>query len=108
SHVDWGAANDNVYGIPAQYGIQGIPQTLSNGGLPFFTLSGLTQIGTYGWNPTTSTSRTWDLSDNLTKVHGAHTFKGGAQGDFIFQPASDPSWGKGGYGFDGAYTEIPN
>ncbi len=108
SHVDWGAANDYNYGIPAQYGIQGIPQTLGNGGLPFFTLSGLTQIGTYGWNPLTSTSRTWDLSDNVTKVDGAHTFKGGVQADFIFQPSSAPSWGKGGYGFDGEYTEIPN
>ena len=95
-------------GIPEQFGIQGIPQVADNGGLPDINLAGLTSIGTAGWLPTASYSFTWDLTEKLTKVYGAHTFKAGFMGDYIRYPIFQPAWSHGGFDFGGAYTEVPN
>jgi carboxypeptidase family protein/TonB-dependent receptor-like protein len=95
-------------GIPEQFGIQGIPQVANNGGLPYISIQGLTTMGTSGWLPTIASSATWDLTENLTKVFGGHTFKGGFQGDYIMTPVLQPAWSHGGFDFGGAYTEVPN
>jgi len=96
------------YGLPQQFGIQGIPQTQSNGGIPAIDIAGLTNLGTAGWLPTISTSQTWDLTENLTKVYGAHTFKAGFQGEYMHTPIFQPSYSHGGFDFGGVYTEVPN
>jgi hypothetical protein len=98
----------NTMGIPEQFGIQGIPQVADNGGLPAFNIAGLTSMGTAGWVPTTLEGHTWDLTENITKVYGAHTFKGGFQGDYMYGPIWQPSWSHGGFDFGGLYTEVPN
>jgi carboxypeptidase family protein/TonB-dependent receptor-like protein len=98
----------HVMGIPEKFGIQGIPQVDDNGGLPPIDIAGLTGMGTAGWIPTVGSSVTWDLTENLTKVYGAHTFKAGFQGDYIQTPILQPAWSHGGFDFGGAYTEVPN
>jgi outer membrane receptor protein involved in Fe transport len=95
-------------GIPEQYGIQGIPQVANNGGLPEISLAGLTTMGTSGWVPTIASSQTWDLTENLTKVYGAHTIRAGFQGDYIMTPVTQPAYSHGIFTFGGAYTEVPN
>jgi len=95
-------------GIPEQFGIQGVPQVTDNGGLPDFTLAGLTTMGTAGWVPTIASSQTWDLTENLTKVYGAHTFRMGFQGDYIMTPVLQPGYSHGIFTYGGAYTEVPN
>ena len=101
-------SHGSVMGIPEQYGIQGIPQVAGNGGLPPIDLAGLSAMGTAGWVPTVASSATWDLTENLTKVYGKHTFKAGFQGDYIMTPILQPAWSHGGFDFGGAYTEVPN
>ena len=103
-----GGTQPTNYGIPQQFGIQGIPQTENNGGLPAIDIAGLTNMGTAGWLPTVTSSQTWDLTENLTKVYGAHTFKAGFQGDYIYTPVFQPAWSHGGFDFAGVYTEVPN
>ena len=98
----------NQMGIPEQFGIQGITQVANNGGLPTINLAGLTTMGEGGWLPTIASSQTWDLTENLTKVYGAHTFKMGFQGDYIMTPVLQPSYSHGWFNFGGAYTEVPN
>ena len=103
-----GGTQASNYGIPQQFGIQGIPQTQQNGGLPAIDIAGLTNLGTAGWLPTVTSSQTWDLTENLTKVYGAHTFKAGFQGTYIHTPIFQPSYSHGGFNFGGVYTEVPN
>ena len=104
----YGGSYPNVMGIPEKFGIQGIPQVAGNGGLPAIDLAGLTPMGTAGWLPTSSGDWAYDLTENFTKVYGAHTFKGGFQGDYIRYPEFQPAWSHGGFDFGGAYTEVPN
>ena len=95
-------------GIPEQFGIQGVPQVAGNGGLPAISIAGLTPMGTAGWVPTKADAITWDLTENLSKVYGSHTFKGGFQADYIRTPVLQPAYSHGQFDFGGTYTEVPN
>jgi hypothetical protein len=62
----------NVTGIPAQFGIQGVPQFPLNGGLPPITINNLNPIGDANWLPADRFSNTMQLTENLTKVYKSH------------------------------------
>ncbi|MGH9354403.1 MAG: TonB-dependent receptor domain-containing protein, partial [Terriglobia bacterium] len=95
-------------GIPAQFGIQGISQANGNYGLPNLGISGLTSLGAGEFaSPNIRYSNTWQLSENLTKVYGKHTFKGGFEAQFLRFPWSDPTTSRGVFSF-GTYAGIPN
>jgi hypothetical protein len=100
--------NANVSGIPAQFGIPGIPQGNSNGGLGSLFITGLNTLGSNQFLPSIELSTTSQLTDNLTKSAGRHTFKVGFQyqrlGFNILQPPS----GRGTWSFSGVYTEVPS
>src|SRR6202167_3355546 len=66
-------------GIPAQYGIQGIPQTTENGGLPSIAFSGLQTLGSNSYLPSDEVSDTLQITDDFTKIYGAHSFKMGIE-----------------------------
>jgi hypothetical protein len=98
----------NQQGIPAKFGIQGIPDDPGNGGLPTLSISGLTSLGPNGFaSPNRRQSDTIQFSENLTKTHGAHSFKGGFEYQSLQFPWLDPAWSRGGFNF-GGYTGIPN
>ncbi len=100
--------NANTTGIPAQFGIGGVPQVASNGGLGTFFISGLNQLGSNQFLPSIELSTTSQVTDNLTKSMGRHTVKVGFQfqrlGFNILQPPS----GRGAWNFGGVYSEIPS
>jgi hypothetical protein len=100
--------NANASGIPAQFGIPGVPQGNSNGGLGSIFIAGLTTLGSNQYLPSIELSTTSQVTDNLTKAAGRHTFKVGFQfqrlGFNILQPAS----GRGTWSFSGVYTEVPS
>ena len=58
--------------IPATFGIQGIPQAPGNGGLPGFSIGGLSNLGPSDWIVSERFSNTIQLSENLTKIRRAH------------------------------------
>jgi hypothetical protein len=99
--------NANKNGIPAQFGIQGVPQGNSNGGLGSIFITGLNTLGSNQFLPSIELSTTSQITDNLTKTAGRQTLKMGFQwqrlGFSILQPPS----GRGIWSFSGLYTEIP-
>jgi hypothetical protein len=108
SDKDQRLTTENTNGIPAQYGIQGIPQVAGNGGLPTFNISGLTGLGPTDDRPTIQS--VWDLefTDNVTKELGHHTFKTCVQVDDLEGDIMQPPAPRGLFTFNGQFTDIPN
>ncbi len=98
----------DTLGIPAEYGIPGVPQVEGNGGLPPISISSLRGLGASGYMPTLSTVRTVEVMDNVTKIYGSHAFKTGFQVDNLYNPVVQPPYGKGSFSFTGQYSDIPN
>lgn len=97
-----------VPGIPARFGIQGISQANGNYGLPAISIGGLTGLGAGGWaSPNIRYSNTWQVTDNLTKITGKHTFKGGFEAQFLRFPWLDTPNSRGSFTF-GTYAGIPS
>jgi hypothetical protein len=100
--------NAGTAGIPAQFGIAGIPQGSNNGGLGSIFITGLNTLGSNQFLPSIELSTTSQFTDNVTKVVGHHALKFGFQfqrlGFNILQPPS----GRGAWNFSGVYTEIPS
>ncbi|MGB7438626.1 MAG: TonB-dependent receptor [Candidatus Acidiferrum sp.] len=98
-------ANDLT--IPAQFGITGIPQAPDNGGLPTYTISGLSELGGTPWSPTQETNSVYQVTENLTKVKGNHSFKGGFEYQRVHLTFFQPYASRGTFDFNGSYTEVP-
>jgi hypothetical protein len=101
------SAND-LSDIPGQFGILGIPQDSENGGLPAFGIGGLQTLGSNAFLPSDEVSSTFQLTDNLTKIYGKHTFKMGVEWHHVKFSTLQPPWSRGQFNFDGVYTDIPN
>ncbi|MFP5226656.1 MAG: TonB-dependent receptor domain-containing protein [Acidobacteriota bacterium] len=95
-------------GIPAQYGIQGIPQVAENGGLPAIAVSNLQTLGSNQYLPSDEATATLQIMDDFTRIYGRHSFKMG----FEFQNAKfstlQPATSHGRFEYSGTYTDIPN
>jgi len=100
------SAND-LSDLPSQFGIQGIPQDKENGGLPAFGVSGLQTLGSNAFLPSDEVSSTIQLTDDLTKIYGKHTFKMGIEWQHVKFSTLQPPWSRGEFDFSGLYTEIP-
>ena len=101
------AAND-LSGLPAKYGILGIPQAHENGGLPAFGFNGALQtLGGNAFLPSDEVTSTFQLTDDLTKIYGKHTFKGGFEWQHVKFSTLQPPWSRGEFDFNGKYTDIP-
>ena len=95
-----------VSGVPDKYGIQGIPQVAENGGLPTIDIRGLTSLGAGAFaSPNRRSSDTIQFTENLTKIHGGHSFKGGFEYQRLHFPWVDPAWSRGEFQF-GGYTGM--
>lgn len=94
--------------IPGQFGIQGIPQLPGNGGLPYFNIGGLSQLGSAEWLISDRYSNTVQFTENLNKVYHSHTFKGGFEAQSIYFPWIAPPFSRGEFDFTGQYASIVN
>ncbi len=103
----FGHSDQDSFGIPASFGIQGIPQIKDNGGLPTFNIGGLNQLGTRGFSPTYKNSNVWDYKENVTKIKGPHIVKFGFEYQNVFVPYLVPPRPRGQFNFSGDYTSIP-
>lgn len=100
--------DSNVQGLPAQYGIPGIPQSASNGGLPVLNTGVISDWGGHRFSPTIRTSQVFAYQDNLTKIFGKHEFKFGGEYNAIMADISQPAYPRGWFQWDGRYSDIPN
>jgi hypothetical protein len=108
-HTTRAQANaDDTSNIPAQFGIQGIPQIPGNGGLPYLGIGGLTQLGSAQWLIADRYSNTFQFTENLTKIYKTHNFKGGFELQKISAPWLSPPYSRGAFDFNGQYASIPN
>ncbi len=93
-------------GVPAQFGIQGIAQVSENGGLPAISIGGLNTLGSNAFLPSDEITQTTQLTDNLTKVYGKHTFKMGIEFQHIKFSTLQPAWSHGQLDFGGAFAGV--
>ena len=96
----------NQSGIPAQYNIQGVPQSTLNGGLPAFVINGLQTLGSNAFLPSDEVSSTIQATDDLTKIYGKHTFKMGFEFQHVKFSTLQPPYSHGQYNFDNGFTDI--
>ena len=101
------SAND-LSDIPSTFGIQNIPQLAENGGLPAFGISGLQTLGSNAFLPSDEVSSTFQLTDDVTKILGKHTFKMGFEWQHVKFSTLQPPWSRGEFDYNGDYTDIPN
>src|SRR6202044_2725616 len=99
------SAND-LSDIPSQFGIQQIPQESLNGGLPAFGISGLQTLGSNAFLPSDEVSSTFQLTDDVTKILGKHTFKVGFEWQHVKFSTLQPPWSRGEFDYNGDYTDI--
>ncbi len=99
--------NDSTLGIPAEFGIQGIPQVPYNGGLGSLFIAGLTTLGSNQYLPSVEYSNTYQFTDNLTKNLGRHSIKVGFQFQYLHFSILQPPSSRGTWSFSGVYTEVP-
>lgn len=100
-------AADQLTNIPGNYGILGIPQAHENGGLPAFGIGGLQTLGGNAFLPSDEVTSTFQLTDDLTKIYGKHTFKMGFEWQHVKFSTLQPPWSRGQFNFDGVYTDVP-
>jgi len=105
-HVLWLQPNGNTLGIPAQFGIQGVAQYPTNGGLPEFYVGSITSFGSFNYMPSNKFGTTPQLNDDLTIVRGEHTLKLGIEQQFIQFPYTQPPQSRGSFTFSGEYTSV--
>ncbi len=98
----------NTLGIPAQFGIQGIPQVPENGGLPGFTFGGLSNLGGNNFLPSDEVSQTLQITDDFTKIYGKHNFKTGIEYQHVKFSTLQPAYSRGQFDYNGTYTDVPN
>lgn len=95
-------------GIPAQYGIQGIPQIAENGGLPGIVISGLQTLGSNEYLPSDEATATLQVTDDFTRIYGKHSFKMGIEFQNAKFSTLQPVASHGYFQYSGTYTDIPN
>jgi len=95
------------YGIPAQYGIPGIPQESENGGLPAFSFGGLATLGSNNFLPSDETTQTTQVTDDFSKVYGSHSFKVGIEYQHVVFNTLQPAYSHGQFDYNGNFTDIP-
>ena len=93
--------------IPSTFGIQGIPQIQENGGLPAFGINGLSTLGSNAFLPSDEVSSTFQLTDDLTKIYGKHTFKMGFEWQHVKFSTLQPPWSRGEFDYNGNYHRHP-
>ena len=98
----------DTMGIPALYGIAGIPQIANNGGLPPTTITGIHNMGVGNYTPTLESIHAVEFMDNVTKIHASHTFKVGFQGDSLAGDIIQPPSSRGNFTYNGQYSDVVN
>lgn len=110
TRLDPGSIN-TTYGVPTKYGIAGIPQTTSNGGLPRISFSsplgGANNSFGSRVNDTWQKVGSWQTSDQVTKVMGRHEWKFGGEYTFTFGDIAQVAYSRGNFTYNGVYSNVP-
>jgi len=97
-----------VSGIPAQFGINGIPQSTENGGLGSYDIGGMSTLGSNAFLPSDEISQTLQLTDDFTHIWGKHSFKMGIENQHVKFDTLQPAFSRGNYDYNGQFTDVVN
>jgi hypothetical protein len=103
----FGPNGSSTTNIPAQFGIQGIPQANENGGLPLISISGLNGLGSNDYLPSDEVSQTLQVTEDLTKIYGKNSFKMGMEYQSVNFNTLQPAYARGEFDFNGNYAGVP-
>ena len=98
----------NVMGIPEQYGIPGVPQIPTNGGLPLFSFGILSNLGSAGTLPSDKASDILQVTENLSIDRGRNQIRVGTEFQHIAAPTLTPTASRGNFTDNGIYTSVVN
>lgn len=98
----------DVMGIPEKYGIPGIPQIPSNGGLPTLSFGQLANLGSSGTMPSDKASDIFQVSGNVSIDRGRNQVRVGVEYQHIAAPTLTPTTSRGSFGNSGIYTSVVN
>ena len=89
------------------YGLGGIPFGPLNGGLPFFSVGGVSNFGSPQFSVTNEYQNVYQILDNVTKVVGPHTLRAGVNFQHIRFSTTQPTQSRGTYTYNGVFTSDP-
>ncbi len=104
---EYSQLNGNVPADQLIPGMGGVPFTGfagPNGGLPAMRIAGFTGAGSSHDTPSVERQNIYQILDNITKIHGSHSFKLGVQLESIRTSFAQSTYPRNGYNFNGAYT----
>ncbi|NYF78969.1 TonB-dependent receptor [Granulicella arctica] len=96
--------NANNTSLASSLGLGGVPTAQNNSGLPYFNVGGVSSFGSPQFYATNEYENVYQILDNVTKVVGNHTLKGGVDIQRIRFSTSQPTEPRGTYNFTGVYT----
>ena len=103
-HFDGLHENANNPTAATDLGLGGIPYATNQGGLPYFNATGISVFGSPQFYATNEYENVYQILDNVTKVLGNHTIKGGVNIQRIRFSTSQPTQPRGTYNYTGIYT----
>lgn len=93
--------------ISPTLGLNGVPFGPLNGGLPYFSISGIDHFGSPQFSVTDEYQNVYQILDNVTKVAGPHTMRMGVNFQHIRFSTTQPTQSRGTYTFNGVFTSAP-
>ena len=96
--------NANNPTLASSLGLGGVATAQNNSGLPFFSVSGLSNFGSPQFYATNEYENVYQILDNVTKVLNNHTIKAGISIQRIRFSTSQPTQPRGTYNYNGTYT----
>ncbi len=106
-HTGFEHPNAADLGFAASLGLGGIPTAPLNGGLPAFSVSGISGFGSPTWSTTDEHENVITLLDSVTKIVGNHALKAGVSFQSVRFSTLQPQQSRGTYTYNGQYTSSP-
>ena len=107
-HTGFEHPNAADLGFAASLGVGGIPTAPLNGGLPAFSVGGISGFGSPTWSTTDEHENVISLIDNVTKIVGNHALKAGVSFQSVRFSTLQPQQSRGTYNYTGEYTSNLN
>jgi hypothetical protein len=108
-HFGFFHENSTNPNLASSLGLGGIPVNTStkNDGIPFFSISGLSNSGSPQFYASNEYENVFQILDNVTKQLGNHSLRAGVNFQRVRRSTSQPTQPRGTYTFNGVYTSQP-
>lgn len=106
----WFSQSYNNGNLDSQYGLGGLQAysaALGNGGFPQIYVNEFPEIGPPLFQPSPEHQDSYQIIDDITKIHGNHSFKVGVDFQNLRYSVYQPTFGKGAYNYYGGMTSLP-